>query len=117
MSKAFIDLRKKADNDTSGFSHRRTIQMDGTTYCFLCHGDSKNNKSREARKQQLSVFCHIARGQYPENKKVIGIATDQKIKSHTAYDFSLLDMPRWSKTDQEIMELNMRDTGILTNPK
>ena len=114
MAKAFIEIRKKAHNYTFGFSHRRTIPIDGTTYCFLCHGDSKNNKSREARKQQLSVFCHIARGKHPENQKVIGIATDQKIKSQTAYDFSLLDMPQWSEKDQKIMELNMRDSGILT---
>jgi len=116
MATAFIELRKNADKGDYGLSYRRTIMVDGITYCFLCHGDSDDDNSREIRKTQLKTFCHIARGQHQSNTKVIGIATDQKVKHQTAFDFYLMDMPEWTDKEQEIMELNMRDTGILTKP-
>ncbi len=116
MATAFMDLRKNADEGNYGLSYRRTIAEVEVTYCFLCNGDSNDDSSRETRKKQLSVFCHIARGQHQSNSKVIGIATDQKITGQTAFDFCLIDMPEWNDKEQEIMELNMRDTGILTKP-
>ena len=116
MAMAFMGLRKNADKGNHGLSYRRTIAGNEVTYCFLCHGDSDNDSSRKARKTQLHVFCHIARGQHQSNSKVIGIATDQKNKYQTAFDFYMMDMPEWTDKEQEIMELNMRDTGILTKP-
>ena len=116
MAMAFIELHKIADKGDYELSYRRTIESDNIPFCFLCHGDSDDDKSRENRKKQLGVFCHIARGQHQNNSKVIGIATDQKIKSQTAYDFCLIDIPIWTEEDQKIMEMNMKDTGILTKP-
>ena len=116
IASAFIEHRINSDKVGDGLSGRRTICLNGVTYCFLCHGDSSNTKSRESRKMQLSVFCNIARGKYQENQKVVGIATDQKIQPQTAYDFCFINQPEWSDEDQKIMELNMRDTGILSNP-
>lgn len=117
MATAFTGLRKNADKGNYGLSYRRTIEGNDVTYCFLCHGSSNDDNSREARKSQLKVFCHIARGQHQSNSKVIGIATDQKITGQTAFDFYMMDLPEWTDKEQEIMELNMRDTGILTKPK
>ena len=117
MATAFIELRKNADKGNYGLSYRRTIEGNDVTYCFLCHGDSDDDSSRKARIEQLTVFCHIARGQHQSNSKVIGIATDQKITGKTAFDFYMMDLPEWTDKEQEIMELNMRDTGILTKPE
>jgi hypothetical protein len=53
---------------------RRLTKLEDTTYCFLFMGDGK--EERENRKAMLSLMCFVARGLYPENKKVIGIATE-----------------------------------------
>ena len=60
-------------------------------------------------------MCDIARGQFQENKTVIGIATDLKVNSQAAFDYCYLMKPEWTIQDQEIMEHNKHTTGIMTN--
>lgn len=116
LADTFIEHRINTNKTMDGLSGRRTTQVNGVTYCFLCEGDSSDSESRKKRTKHLSVFCNIARGKYQDNHKVIGIATDQKILSQTAYDFCFINQSEWTDEDQKIMELNMRDTGILTKP-
>jgi hypothetical protein len=117
LAQAFIGAYEKADDTEEDGSWRRTTTSNGITYCFLFHGYSGNEEQRKFRKKQLGVFCFIARGQYIANTKVIGIATDQQIRPDIAFDYCYIDQPEWTKEDQKIMEMNMKDTGIFTKMK
>ena len=114
LAYAFMEAYEKSDSVKEEGSWRRATTSNGITYCFLFHGYSGNENQREFRKKILEVFCSIARGQYIKNTKVIGIATDRKIRPDIAFDYCYIDKPEWTKKDQKIMELNMRDTGIFT---
>jgi hypothetical protein len=116
LSSSFYEYRLVADRGDEGYSYRRSIVLDGITYCFLFFGNSDDEKIRQSRKNELNTYCHIARGQNKDISRVIGIATDQRINKETAYDFCFINKPDWTHEDQEIMELNMRDTRILQNP-
>jgi len=114
LAHAFMEAYEKADSVKEEGSWRRATTSNGTTYCFLFHGYSGNENQREFRRKLLGVFCFIARGQYIKNTKVIGIATDRTIRPDIAFDYCYIDKPEWTKKDQKIMELNMKDTGIFT---
>lgn len=113
LSKAFFDAHLIIHNDKHDL-FRRVLIGDGITYCFLFQDDPD---PRENRKAMLGTMCFIARGKYPQNKKVIGIATERKIKPMCSYDFCLLDFPIWTKENQKNMEEIQKETGILIDPK
>jgi hypothetical protein len=117
LAQAFIEAQQNAQSTQNGSSYRRVITSDGVTYCFLFYGHSGDKKQREYRKAQLGIFCCIARGQYKENAKVIGIATDQQIRPDIAFDYCYLYKPKWTEEDQEKMEQDMKDTRIFTKMK
>jgi hypothetical protein len=118
LAQQFVEAHKLADEKEDGISYRRVgLSQNGITYCFLFYGDSGVEEQRELRKKQLGVFCHTARGQIKENHKVIGIATDQHINKSLAFDYCFIYKKDWTQEDEEIMQANMKDTGIFTGMK
>lgn len=111
LSKTFAEAHVRADSEKTNNVYRRVFASDQITYCFLFLDDVA---PREHRKEMLSFFCFIARGKYRQNKKVIGIATEMKIKPLCTYDFCLLEIPKWKKEHQEYAERLQKETGILT---
>jgi hypothetical protein len=114
LSKAYNEAYVKADKDAIHNVFRRFFDFNGITYCFL-FADEKI--PRDHRKIMLTMACYIARGVHNKNTKVIGIATEKQANRICSYDFVFLDMPYWTKEDQEIMERAQKDTGILLNPE
>ncbi|MCM8782474.1 MAG: SEC-C metal-binding domain-containing protein [Candidatus Omnitrophica bacterium] len=115
LSKVFFDAHIRAHNDNTHDLFRRIFPGEGTTYCFLFQDDAEAR--REKRKAMLSAMCWIARGKYQQNKKVLGIATEMKIRPMCSYDFCLLDIPNWTAENQKNMEQLQKETGIFANPK
>jgi hypothetical protein len=113
LSKAFFDARMRAHNDDIHDLFRRMYPGEGVTYCFLFQDDPE---PRENRKAMLGAICWIARGKYQQNKKVLGIATEKKIKPLCSYDFCLLDIPEWTEEYQKNMEDLQKEIGIFVNP-
>ena len=72
---------------------------------------------RDRRKSILFAMCFIARGKYPKNKKVLGIATEMKIKPLSSYDFCLFEKVSWSNKDQKKLETLQEQTGIFVSPE
>ncbi len=113
LSKVYFDAHIQAHNDDTQDSFRRILFGDGVTYCFLFQDDPE---PREQRKAMLAAICWIARGKYQQNKKVIGVATEKKIKPMCSYDFCLFDLPEWTEEYQRNMENLQKETGIFTDP-
>jgi len=113
LSKVYYDAHVQAHNDDTHDLFRRILSGDGTTYCFLFGVDPE---PRERRKVMLQAICLIARGVYPQNKKVLGIATEKKIRPTCSYDFCLMDIPEWTEENQKYIEQLQKDTGIFVDP-
>ncbi|MBT7499255.1 MAG: hypothetical protein HN679_01000 [Candidatus Pacebacteria bacterium] len=64
----------------------------------------------------LASICYLARGKFPQNKKVIGVATEKKFRSISSYDFVLIDRPDWTEGDQKKIEKLQKETGMFVNP-
>lgn len=112
LAKTFFDAHLKAHKEKNNNPFRRIVQFEGITFCFLFLDDPD---PRERRKAFLLAICWIARGKFQKNYKVIGIATEKKVRSMSSYDFCLLDIPEWTKEYQIKVEELQRDTGFLTN--
>lgn len=112
LSKVYIEAHKIAHNEIKNNLYRRILKSDGVSYCFLFYDDPEPRNNRRA---MLFAICLIARSMFKENKKVIGIATEMKIKPICSYDFVLLDKPCWTKEDQIKIEQLQKDTGIFIN--
>jgi hypothetical protein len=61
-------------------------------------------------------MCHVARSKY-RDKMIIGIATEQAIRSTSSYDFALLMVHEWTAEDQKTLEQIEAKKDILQNPK
>jgi hypothetical protein len=87
LAKSFIDAHGLAQDQREGLQFRRVIPAEGITYCFLF--DDRPN--RQHRATILKHLAFIARGKYPTNKKVLGIATERTIQlgHRSSYDFLL----------------------------
>src|ERR1700682_180058 len=79
LSKSFLEAYGEF-RDAGHFIMRRLTALAGTTYCFLFMEDGEG--PREKRKEMLSLMCFVARGLHPENKKVIGVATEAANRSY-----------------------------------
>lgn len=110
LSKAFFEGHVKAHNENHDI--RRIAKVVGTTYCFLFMDDPE---PRDRRKAMLGAICFIARGKNPDNKKVVGIATEMKMRPMCSFDFCLLEIPEWNVQAQQEMERLQRETGVFTN--
>jgi hypothetical protein len=112
LGKSFFDALMRADKDESHDQFRRMLPMDGTTYCFLFMDDPEPRKNR---KLMLEAICHVARGQHKQNKKVLGIATEKKMRPLCSYDFCLLYIPEWSDEYQQETDRLQEKAGIFKN--
>ncbi|MFH1347955.1 MAG: hypothetical protein ABIH22_04620 [Candidatus Margulisiibacteriota bacterium] len=114
LSKAFIEAHMKAHRGNKDGIYRSMISIDGVTYCFLFQNDY--DEPRVKRQSMLSLMCMIARIKIKENRKVIGIATETKLKPVSYYDFLLLDMPELTQEFIDKVQQAQKETGIFVNP-
>jgi len=112
MSKAFYEAHVRAHRERSKNVFRRLLAIKGTTYCFLFLDDPE---PRTIRKKMLEIMCIIARGIYNKNFRVVGIATEMKMRPTCSYDFYYLELPKWTTEHQENMEKLQKETGIFSN--
>jgi len=115
LSKVFMDAHVKAHEDNKTDLFRRMMPTDGVTYCFLFADDPKPD-IREQRKAMLFAICYFARGKFPKNKKVIGIATEKKFRPICSYDFVLIDKPEWTEEDKKRVKQLQAETSMFVNP-
>jgi hypothetical protein len=54
---------------------------------------------------------------HSQNPKVIGIATEMKLREGHSFDFVLLQHEGWTTADQQRMEKTQQQFGIFANPK
>jgi len=113
LSKVYVDAQMEAERDDKYDVFRRTVAVGGVTYCFI-FGDDPEPRGR--RKNMLLNMCWIARGRLKENRKVIGIASEKKVRRTRSYDFCFIDLPEWTEENQKQMEKLQQETGILVNP-
>lgn len=113
LSKVYFDAAVQAHNDNKYDLFRRMLPADDVTYCFLFQDDPE---PRERRKAMLQAMCLIARGMHQKNRRVLGIATEKKIRPECSYDFCLLNIPGWTEEHQKNMERLQQETGIFSNP-
>lgn len=114
MSKAFYDAHVKAHKQKHQNTFRRLVKSKGTSYCFLFYDDVEPRRRRRA---MLGAMCYIARGMYQDNCKVVGIATEMKMRPECSYDFCFIDIPKWTENEQKEMERLQNETGIFTSYK
>jgi hypothetical protein len=114
LAKAFLEAHERADRETQNNVFRRTFDFEGMTYCFLF---MHKPVSHEVRKRLLGETCFVARGMHPQNAKVIGIATEMKLREGHRFDFVLLQHVGWTTADQQRMEKTQQQFGIFRNPK
>jgi hypothetical protein len=115
LSKVFMEAHVMAHEDKSGADlFRRIMPSEGVTYCFLFMDDFEEPRTK--RQAMLASIGYFARGKFPQNKKVIGIATEKKLRPISSYDFVLVDIPIWNDEDQKKVEQLQKETGMFVNP-
>lgn len=115
LSKVFMEAHVMSHEDDSGADlFRRIMPSDGVTYCFLFMNDF--DEPRTKRQAMLASIGYFARGKFLQNQKVIGIATEKKLRPISSYDFVFIDKPNWTKEDQEKVKLLQKETGMFVNP-
>lgn len=113
LSQAFYDAHLIANQSAEDrMTFRRVVQFRDATYCFLFTGDAI---SREKRRKIMEALCLVARGKYQDSKKVVGIATEMKLRSTCSYDFCLLEIEEWTEDHKRKMQKIQDITGLLTN--
>ncbi|MFA6531133.1 MAG: hypothetical protein WCT31_05345, partial [Candidatus Micrarchaeia archaeon] len=113
LSDAFFKAQTKANEEKYNDHFRRFIPFGTTTYCFVFLDDPQ----LKIRMKLLRAICFVARGIFKQNKRVIGIATDMKIRPERSYELCLIDLPDWNETEQKEMEKLQKEFGILLNPQ
>lgn len=114
LSKSFTEIHIKAHHEKISNHVRRLVKAEDTTYCF---GFLDEHKPRKTRQEMIKDICFVARGIIKENKRVIGIATEMKIKPSRSYDFYFLEIPTWTKKEEKKMKEIQEKTGIFVDPK
>ena len=113
LGKCFLDAWIIVTEDDIHDSYRRIIPAEGTTYCFIfCDSDIP----RESRISMLKVVCYVARGNFKQNQKVLGITTEKKIAPTCSYDFCYLDFPVWTEDNEKEVRKLQKQFDILKNP-
>lgn len=113
LGKAFLEAHLIAHKAGRTFRRFMFMEDQDVMYCFLFQDDPE---PRENRKGHLTAMCHVARSKHRE-KKIIGIATEVKIRPTCSYDFALFNIHEWTKEDQEVLEELESKTDILKSPK
>jgi len=110
--KAFLEAHIIAHNRGETFRRFMHMKDQDVVYCFLFQDDPE---PRENRKGHLTAMCHVARSKY-RDKKIIGIATEVKIRPSCSYDFALFNVHEWTEKDQKVLEEIQTNTDILKKP-
>lgn len=113
LSKVYYDAFVQAHNDNEGDLYRRVLFSEETTYCFLFQDDEE---PREKRRAMLGAICLFARGKHQKNSRVLGIATEKKIRPTCSYDFCFMEIPEWTEEHQRILEKLQSEIGLFANP-
>jgi hypothetical protein len=108
LSKDFYEGHIKAHYAPTNLYHR-IVTISDTTYCFVF---SEDNSPREKRLAILVSDCFMARGFIQENKPIIGVATEMKIRPRCSYDFCIYTHPEWTSKDQAEAEKLRETTGF-----
>lgn len=112
LGKAFLEAHIIAHKRGKTFRRFMIMKEQDVVYCFLFQEDPE---PRENRKAHLTNMCHVARSKQ-KDKKIIGIATEVKIRSTCSYDFALFKVHKWTEKDQKVLEEIQANTDILKNP-
>lgn len=100
LAKAFDDfLRQSATSMRS----RLAVSTSGTTYVFLA---TPHGADRRDRGVELMARCWAARGRFPANATVVGIATEQyqQGRGHSL-DLFCMVKPAWTAEDQGALDV------------
>jgi hypothetical protein len=114
LSKVMYEGCVQAHRDEEHDLVRRLVSTLEVTVCFLFQDDPEPHGRRRA---ELEAMCFVARGIIQDNRKVLGIATEKKIRPECTYDFCFLDIPEWTEQDQRGMEQLQMETGIFVSPE
>lgn len=120
LAKAFAGAHMRAHEECvrhgsrDGLHLRRVMPGKDATYCFLFMDDID---PRERRRKALGTICFVARGKFPERRRIVGVATEMQICPTCSYDFCFLDIPDWMDKHQEIYDKISRETGIFVHPE
>lgn len=114
LAKVFFDAHLRAHRlaGPNCNVYRRVLPADveGVTYVFVFQECPEGS---EARPNNLYATCLVARGRFPQNRKVVGIATEMTIRSSCSYSYCVLDLETLSEElEQERREYESR-LGIL----
>jgi hypothetical protein len=112
LGKAFLGAHIIAHKSGKTFRRFMFMEDQNVMYCFLFQDDPE---PRENRKGHLTAMCHVARSKHKE-KKIIGIATEVKIRPTCSYDFVLFKVHEWTEKDQKVLEELQAKTDILKSP-
>jgi hypothetical protein len=112
LSKAFLEAHIIAHKSGKTFRRFMLMEDQDVMYCFLFQDDPE---PRENRKGHLTAMCHVARSKHKE-KKIVGIATEAKIRPTCSYDFALFKVHEWTEKDQKLLEELQAKTDILKSP-
>lgn len=113
LSKAFSKAHDKAHYSKKNYMFRRFMLHNNVTYCFLF---MDNDTEIEFRIKSLGDMCFVARKEFNENKKVIGIVTKKFIEPTRTYDYILIDIPDLTKQQISEIELIQKGMNILIKP-
>lgn len=115
LAKAFLDGQLAADADEENDMFRRTMNLDGTTYCYLYMDD--DHPQNETRRIMLAAMCHVARKVIPENARVIGIATEKTFAATCSYDFGFVHITEWTEDHELEAKRMQRELGLFQDPR
>lgn len=115
LAKAFLDGWHVADADTEHDVFRRTMSLDGTTYCFLYMDD--DHPENENRRTQLAAMCHVARKMMPSNTLVVGVATDKSFARTCSYDFGRVEISEWTDEHEAQAATIQSELGLFADTK
>jgi hypothetical protein len=114
ISKIMMDAWIQADRDNSHPMFRRMISGRHASYCFLFLDE---NVARDHRRDMIGTMCFVARDTYRDNHKVIGIATEKKLRPQCSYDFCYMNVPQWNADAQAAAKRVRDEFGIFREPK
>jgi hypothetical protein len=87
----------------------------GVVYVFLLDKHRENN--REIRSNKLKLRCFAAKNMFKEDKKIVGIATEQYIKGGGySFDLYYMYLPEWSEEAIKFFDQMQKDLSYFTNP-
>lgn len=110
LGKSFFEFLTKERNIRS----RCVLSSSGISYVFLtCSRDEK----RENRLSELGARCFVIRGLYPENKTVVGIATEiYEKRPGYSMDAIYYFKDNWTKKDNEDFNDLKNNCGFFNKP-